>query len=1143
MTRPLTLLVLSPSTGGYYFGALLSGVTREVAAAGGRVVLVQTLDPGLRSDQIGEPPDFSLPVSLSQIDGVISVTAAVRADYLARIQQAGIPVVVASNRLDGLSAPTAVPDNHGGTVKAVEHLLSHGHTEVGFIGNLIQQDIRDRYDALRSTLAKHGLSVNPDHLYSIGDNGDGGGLDAARAFLASPSRPTAIMAATDRNAVGFLRATTVAGLDVPRDLALIGFDNIEASAYSEPALTTIDQPFDEVGALAARLVLAQVRGESVLPVPHTSPASVVIRGSCGCATTTRPATSIAAPATPDGATTAAPGDRAALRRETIARLARPLRSGHAEADDALEELLEHLLDDVDSAAAGDTDPTRAREVTAWLHRLAPTHGALRSAARVVHGYVTATATDAGLNTFRTVLWHLEAGSFLHESGRFEMRLDEQFEVDAGLLDADGNDPEKLAWLAGTHVAAGAFARWDGEAGVSSLTVMGVYDPEGRLAGTVEEHLPAGLFPPQQLVALARPGDRQVTYVVPVRTREHHWGLLAVVASARETYHHWAALLAGALKEQSLQDAVQASEERYALVTRAAKDGLWEWDGVTTSVYLSERCRELLGLQDEAVVDTISWQSHVHPDDLLHLQESMLQAQSAAGSAVEVEYRVVFAGGSTRWVLSRCLGVGQGPGPVHRLVGSISDVQTRKELEEQLRQGALYDSVTGLPNRRLFLDRLTAAVAQQRRRPGTGFAVIFLDLDNFKLVNDSLGHLAGDELLTTVAERLTAELRSVDTAARFGGDEFAVLLVDPVPDEVLVIVERIQQRIALPVLLAGHEIAVTASVGVATSHTEYRSAEDVLRDADTAMYHAKATERGSASVFDPEMHMRATDRLKARSEIRTALAEAQFVVHYQPIVALDGTGLRHFEALVRWQHPGRGLLLPGAFLPAMEDNATIVSLGRWLIGEVCRQITTWRTTYAGPVAVSVNLSHREFWSPDLVPTLAAALARHHVPPECLVLEITESVIMADPTAARELMTTLHAMGLKLHVDDFGTGQSSLNTLRTLPVDALKIDGSFIAELVQTERTRELVEVILYMGAALGLDVIAECVETPEQAEQLQTMGCTTAQGWLYAGALPGDEAQKVLGTSLATAAHEPQDAPVKLKRLASVPIDHRDVRTR
>ena len=1134
MTRQLTLLVLSPSTGGYYFGALLSGVAREVAAAGGRVVLVQTLEPGTRSDEIGEAPDFSIPVSWSEIDGVISVTSAVRAEYLARLQQAGIPVVVASNRLDGLSIPTAVPDNHGGTVAAVEHLLSHGYTRVGFLGNLVQQDLRDRFEALRETLAAHGLGLDPAHVYDVVDNGEGGGVQGAELFLAATDRPAALMTGTDRNALGYLRTVAAAGVDVPGDVAVISFDNIEASAYTEPALSTVHQPFDEVGALATRLVLAQLRGEDVPPVPHTSRAAVVVRGSCGCATTTRAATS------PVSVALAEPLDREALRRQTIERLGRPLRTGQATQDASLHRRLEELLQDVDAAVAT-RDPALATRVTSSLRRLSPTHGSLRTASRVVHGYVRRTPEGRGRDAFRDILWHLEAGSFLQESGTFETRLDEQFGVDAGLLDADGSDPEQIGWLRGTHVVTGVFGLWDGAPEAGVLRVAGVYDPLGRMAIEVGRLVPAESFPPRALVSTACPEQRQVCFVVPVRTREHHWGLLAVVAeieatSARETYHHWAALLAGALEERSLQDAVHASEERHALAAKAAKDGLWEWDARTHAVYLSDRCRELLGVTPDGLVDVDTWNAHVHPDDLEHLRTAMGHARTELGTPVESEYRSVRPGGADRWVLVRCLGVGPEGGRLERLVGSISDIHTRKELEEQLRQGALYDPVTGLPNRRLFLDRLRAAV-QPQRRPGSRFAVIFLDLDSFKLVNDSLGHLVGDQLLSVVADRLRGQLRGVDTAARFGGDEFAVLLVDPVPDEVLVVVERIQRALAAPVELAGQEVSVTASVGVALSESGYTSAEDVLRDADTAMYHAKGTERGSASVFDPEMHIRATGRLKARSEIRTALLEKQFVVHYQPIVALDGSGVRHFEALVRWEHPQRGLLLPGAFLPAMEDNATVVELGQWLIREVCRQVAEWRAAYPGPVAVSVNLSHREFWSPELVPTLREALETNQVPSDCLVLEITESVIMAEPRAARELMATLHGMGLKLHVDDFGTGQSSLNALRTLPVDALKIDGSFIHELVQTERTRDLVGVILYMGSVLGLDVIAECVETQEQASRLQAMGCANAQGWLYAKALPGAEAAEVLGKDLTAEAPEAAERLDAAEQVEPVSVSH------
>ena len=1131
MTRPMTLLVLSPSTGGYYFGALLSGVNREVAAAGGRVIVVQTLEPGVRSDEIGDAPDFSVPVSWSDVDGVLSITAAVRGEYLAQLQRLGKPVAVASNLLSGVEAPSAVPDNHGGTVAAVEHLLGHGHTRIGFVGNLVQHDIRDRYHAYRTTLERHGIAADPAHLFDAGDNGEIGGVQAAEYFLCAPSRPTAIMAATDRNAIGFLQTVTAAGLRVAKDVAVVGFDNIEAAAYTEPPLTTVDQPFDEVGALAARLVISQLNGQDVRPVPHTAPATVVVRGTCGCVA----GSGTEADGAPEEAHLARGTEaRAALRARTVDRLARPLLTGHTPLDEPLRARLEALVADIDRVTSADGTPADAGRVTASLRFLAPRPAALRKVARYVHDYVRRTAGPEARAAFRDLLWHLEAAAFLGQATSQELRLDEQFGVDAGLLDAVGGDPEQLGWLPGTHVSAGALALWDGAPGApgaAQMRISGVYDPTGAMAGLVGTLTTADHFPPQALVASALTAERTVCFVVPVRTRERHWGLLAVVAeiettSARETYHHWAALLAAALEEKSLQAAVHANEERYALAARAAKDGLWEWHAATNEVYVSDRCRDLLGIAGTAVPTGETWTACVYPEDLPSLQAAMVHAGVQLGTPVETEYRVLLPSGETRWVLSRCLGVGPPGGPVERLVGSLSDIHPRKQLEEQLRQGALYDAVTGLPNRRLFLDRLAAAVQLPSRRAGARFAVIFLDLDGFKLVNDSLGHLAGDQLLSTVAERLRGELRSVDTAARFGGDEFAVLLVDPIPDEVLVIAQRIQQRIAMPVQLGGHEVSVTASVGIATSETGYTEAEDVLRDADTAMYHAKATERGSASVFDPEMHLRAMGRLKARGELRTALAEQQFVVHYQPIVALDGGGLQHFEALVRWDHPARGLLLPGAFLPAMEDNATIVTLGQWIIDEVCRQVAAWRTRYEGPVTVSVNLSHREFWSVDLVRTITRALREHQVPAHCLVLEITESVIMSDPTVARDLMGTLHDMGLKLHVDDFGTGRSSLNVLRTLPVDALKIDGSFVHELVMTERTRELVGVILYMGQVLGLDVIAECVETYEQADKLQAMGCTTAQGWLYAQALSGDQAEQILGTTLASPAdHEASTAGV------------------
>ena len=376
MTHPLTLLVLSPSTGGYYFGAILTGIAREMASVGGRIVLVQTLELGVRSDVIGQAPDFSVPVCWDEIDGVISITTAVRAEYLRALQEAGTPVVIASTRLPGLDAPIALPDNHGGTVAAVEHLVAHGHTRIGFVGNLRQTDIRDRYEAYRQTLAGHGLTADPANLFPAGDNAESGGTEAAPAFLACEPRPTAVMAATDRNGIGFLEAVTALGVRVPDDLAVVGFDNIEASVYTTPPLTSVDQPFDHLGALAARLALAQIRGEQVTPVPHTSPATVIARGSCGCAAGSGTEEDAA-----DGHASVerSPIGRDARRAEAMARLRRPLLTAPGPQGDPMETQVAAIMAEVDRLTAAGVDAPRADIDTlmASLRLLAPRPDALR----------------------------------------------------------------------------------------------------------------------------------------------------------------------------------------------------------------------------------------------------------------------------------------------------------------------------------------------------------------------------------------------------------------------------------------------------------------------------------------------------------------------------------------------------------------------------------------------------------------------------------------------------------------------------------------------------------------------------------------------------------------------------------------------
>ncbi|KGM13227.1 EAL domain-containing protein [Cellulomonas bogoriensis] len=1108
-----TILVLTLHTGGHYYGEMILGLVREVAAAGHHAVVAETRDPGARhGDHGSRGPRYELPLGWNQVDGVVCIANSATPELLTEIRSRDIPVVLASKVSDGFECPVALPDNRSAVAAAVQHLVDHGHTRIGFVGGLDHHDFRERRIAYREALSSHGLEVG-DHLVVTADDYTvGAGRLAAERFLSLPSRPTAVITATDSNALGLIEAVTDAGLRVPEDLAVFGFDNIEEGVFAVPSLSSVGQRFHEVGALAARLIMDILRGEEVPAGPYTPPAMVMAaRASCGCRT------DLVAQRQSPAHRVSAPVDvlREELRQSVWSQLqvdgASAVGAAVADVADRAERL---------SVLAVEPEEADVLGLARDLHRLVPDLEVLQGIAADLNEYLQRVVDEtegpaAGFGRVTATLWELQARGFRHGARRQDASAIELESVSGDLQRVRADDARALTWLTGTQVRAGVLVLWDGPDGVRDgrLRVVGVHDPQGIARLAVGDVVDVRDFPGAGMAAAADGAVGEMCVVVPVASADNPWGLLAVLGvvdptSTRETYHLWAELVCWKLESEKLEEAVRASEARYASAARASNDGLWELDLHSDGMYLSERCRDLVGLPRTGQVTVAQWEARIHPDDLVRVRHELARSASEPETPVEVEYRLREDGPGARWLLCRALGICE-DGQVQRLVGSVFDLTTRKELEEQLRQGALYDAVSGLPNRRLFLDRLSAAIAQNRRRPTARYAVVFLDLDGFKLINDSLGHLMGDELLRVIADRLRGEVRGVDTAARFGGDEFAVLLSDPVPEEVIVVARRIQDRIAQPVLLGDQEVSVTASVGIAVSESGYTDAEDVLRDADTAMYQSKETRRGGATFFHPGMHQKATDRLRARAELRAALDNGEFVAHYQPIVPLDGTEVRAFEALVRWQHPDRGLLPPAEFLPAMEDNSTIVALGRWLVDEVCRQIARWRAVHAGTVSVSVNVSNLEFWSEDLLETVVGALRRHDVPARCLVLEITEGVIMTDQAKACRIMQSLRAEGIRLHVDDFGTGQSSLHALRTFPVDVLKIDGSFVREL-GTARTTALVQAIVSMAGALGLDVIAECVETPEQAEHLRSMGCGNAQGWLYAKAMPGEEAGHVLG---------------------------------
>jgi diguanylate cyclase (GGDEF)-like protein len=448
-----------------------------------------------------------------------------------------------------------------------------------------------------------------------------------------------------------------------------------------------------------------------------------------------------------------------------------------------------------------------------------------------------------------------------------------------------------------------------------------------------------------------------------------------------------------------------------------------------------------------------------------------------------------------------------------MAGSLTDIADRKKVEETLAHDALYDPLTGLPNRAFLTNLFERAVRRVRRRHDYRFGVIFLDLDRFKLVNDSLGHETGDRLLAGVAERLERCLRPGDVVARLAGDEFCIL-VDSIRDtsDAIRVAERVQQELKTPFQLKGHRVFATVSIGIATSDGE-SDVEHLLRDADTAMYRAKSRGRSRFEVFDTAMHERAMQILEMESDLRTALEHGQIRLVYLPVVSLESRRISGFEALARWDHPVRGLIPPSEFVPVAEETGVIIPMGQWVLAEACRQMSKWvaRFPHMRDLTISVNLSARQLQQADLVEDLRRILQQTGVSPGQLKLEVTETVLMDDPAFSTSVVERLGQLGVQVQIDDFGTGYSSLSYLSKLNIDTLKIDRSFIGSLGVPGERAVIVEAIIRLARELGITVIAEGVETVEQLESLRALACQHGQGFLFSMPVTADAAGELLAT--------------------------------
>ena len=601
-------------------------------------------------------------------------------------------------------------------------------------------------------------------------------------------------------------------------------------------------------------------------------------------------------------------------------------------------------------------------------------------------------------------------------------------------------------------------------------------------------------------------DGDVSYWFDLREWVRALAALVLLFDLYAIYQHF--------QLQRIRRQLAERDQLFQLISENAADMIALVDNEGRRLYNSPAYQTVLGYSPEELKGTSSMEQ-IHPDDRPRVIKAAEKAR-LSGQGERVEYRIRHKNGSWRTLESTACAILNTKGEADKLVIVNRDITERKRAEELLVHNAFHDVLTGLPNRALFVDRLQHALILSKRHTNYAFAVLLIDVDEFKIINDSLGHTAGDELLMQIGQRLKDSVRRADmvsrprvsavsdsatnddTLARLGGDEFAILL-DDIRDTVAAVrvAERVQAELAAPFVVNQEEIVISASIGIASSTTAHTRAEDLVRDADIAMYRAKRGGKARCEVSDPAMHTSAVKRLQLERDLRKALDQGEFSVYYQPIVSLQSGEITGFEALTRWERPD-GVRSPGEFIAVAEEIGLIIPMNRQLLLESCQRLRSWQAEFpcSPPLSMSVNITAREFAQPDLASEIRKSLELTGVDPGCLQVEIIETIAMGDAEKSGQVLSQLKALGVRLSIDDFGTGYSSLSRLRRIPVDTMKIDRAFISSMDSDPESREIVRIIIMLAHNLGLHVVAEGTETEEQVALLKQLNCEMAQGYFY-----------------------------------------------
>ncbi len=985
--------VLTPHTGGFYYGAVMNGILGAVKSLDAVAIAFETTRLGLLKGREVLAGNW--------IDGWLAINEFQDSDLLAELRARGQPIVHVHSKPDIEAASLVLPDNIGGATFVTHHLLEHGHRRIAFAGNLSHVDIAERLCGYRDAMEAAGLKVTEDLVFDTPHHKEADGSAVARQILTNRAtdRITALVAATDRLALGAMSSMAEEGVEIPRDFALVGFDDVDAAQFAQPPLTTVRQSFVEAAECAVGELLQAIRQGRLPRALVRVPTQPILRRSCGCLVSRSLPPSLNEPEQ----------SRQQMLTDELLRYAGRHRPGSLSLNQWPE--ASDIARVIRQAAerSGSTESVKSRWWSGFLQFNRDAESAVRvmelleaSLQKWCPGDVR--VVTGVLRDLRVALMHEWQRTERVMVAHYESITESAYRLSNALSSHSAVDPSHdLGWIRWSNPRAACCALWSDGAGGGTI-------PPGRLGST----------PPPP------PGAPPIRLQV---TGEYSAELGSVAPSRGQ---------------QPIRPSCFPPEELIEIAYR---------EGALVSIAGVPRGRGA---------------------------EHGLLAVVAPLAFEHLEY----IGTPGDWAVQ---------------LGAALD---RAAAERELRASAELDALTGLANRATLLE----AVERLRTAEGSpGFALLFIDLDDFKKVNDSLGHLAGDQLLIQMAERLVHELKGSarnrlahaddSLVARPGGDEF-VIAVSGVEEEeeVVAIIERIQARLLHPYVLQDQNVFVSASIGVTLGRGTESSALELLRDADTAMYRAKVKGRSRHEIFHRGMHRQALEKLNLDARLRLALEQDELELWYQPIIEL-ATGLDvGAEALIRWRHPERGLLSPARFLAVAEDVGLAIPFSEWVIRRACKEASGWQVPGGRRVYVNVNVPAAHIKDPGFVEFVQAALEDNGLSPHSLGMEVVESTLLDEPEKCAQVLAHLIGLGVRVAIDDFGTGYSSLSYLRDFPASTLKIDRSFVTNIPNNARDNGITRAIIAMGQGLGLSLVAEGIETPEQLEFLKLAGCDFAQGY-------------------------------------------------